>query len=170
VEEYFFTSRHEVKLDERSRSVIPSPYRKENPNQLLGAEFMVTPHADGYLMIRPISVFKKMINDIIEKVNQLPPEKIEDASKKAKNLGKLLYAHSQKITLDGKHRIILSPEMRSKLKFSKPKPREDVILIGRGSYFEILPKELDKYEEESLQSLSIFLDDFGEGTVEGVNL
>ncbi len=132
---------------------MPAAYRRENPREVLEGEFWLTPHDSGYLMVRPSFVFENLVQSIKNKMDENP--------QKVNLFIRYLYTNSVKIKLDSQNRIVLSQKIREKLKFQDPKPREDVVLVGSGDYFEIWPGEKFESEEESLTKLSGMMDEWG---------
>ena len=60
-----FIGTHSAVLDEKSRMVMPSWFRKDNPSEILTDDFYVTPHQEGFLIIRPAVVWQKYKHSIL---------------------------------------------------------------------------------------------------------
>ena len=60
-----FIGTHSVVLDEKSRMVMPSWFRKDNQAEILSDDFYVTPHQEGFLIIRPAVVWQKYKHSIL---------------------------------------------------------------------------------------------------------
>ena len=68
MESCVFIGTHAAVLDEKSRLVMPSGFRKDNTDAVLGGDFYITPHQDGFLIARPAVVWEGYLQSIREAV------------------------------------------------------------------------------------------------------
>lgn len=147
-----FIGTHDAVLDEKSRLIMPAPFRKDNTAETLEGDFFVTPHFRGYLFVRPQSVWKEYIQAI--------QEDGELSAKDKRAFIKQLYNNSTKLKLDSQYRLVLNQKIRAMLLFTTEAPRQDVKMIGCGSHLEIWPASSYQGEDKSVAELSRFIDRF----------
>ena len=147
-----FIGTHSAVLDEKSRMVMPSWFRKDNPPEILAEDFYVTPHQEGFLIIRPAVVWQKYKHSILGADEY-------DGSQKRKFI-RLLCNNSAKIKLDSQFRIVLNQGLRHKLKFDDDEARQKVFMVGCGESLEIWPESIYRGEDDSTSELSGFIDSF----------
>jgi len=131
---------------------MPAGFRKDNSAAILEDDFYLTPHKDGYLIVRPKIIWDEYIRSIEEDSKLSPYEKrrfIED-----------LHTFSDHIKLDRQHRIVLKEGMRNKLRTPGSESRQSLTIIGCGRHFEIWPEHSRKSEEEYITELSEKIDRF----------
>ena len=147
-----FIGTHNVVLDEKSRMVMPSWFRKDNPTEILSGDFYVTPHHEGFLIIRPAEIWEKYKHSI------LGAEEYDGAQKR--KFIRLLCNNSAKIKLDSQYRIVLNQGLRRNLLFGDEEPRQKVVMVGCGESLEIWPENIYRGEDDSTMELSGFIDSF----------
>lgn len=147
-----FIGTHSVVLDEKSRMVMPSWFRKDNQTEILSDDFYVTPHQEGFLIIRPAVVWQKYKHSILGAEEY-------DGSQKRKFI-RLLCNNSAKIKLDSQFRIVLNQGLRHKLLFDDEKLRQKMVMVGCGESLEIWPESIYRGEDDSTMELSGFIDSF----------
>ena len=147
-----FIGTHSVVLDEKSRMVMPSWFRKDNQTEILSDDFYVTPHQEGFLIIRPAVVWQKYKHSILGAEEY-------DGSQKRKFI-RLLCNNSAKIKLDSQFRIVLNQGLRHKLLFDDEKLRQKMVMVGCGESLEIWPEGIYRGEDDSTMELSGFIDSF----------
>ena len=147
-----FIGTHDAVLDEKSRLIMPAPFRKDNGTETLEGDFFITPHSRGYLFVRPQSVWKEYIQAI--------QDDSDLSAKEKRAFVKQLYNNSTKLKLDPQYRFVLSQKIRSMLIFATEAPRQDVKMVGCGSHLEIWPASAYQGEDKSVADLSKLIDRF----------
>ena len=152
MESCVFIGTHSAVLDEKSRMVLPAGFRKDNQAEVLNGDFYITPHSEGFLVVRPAVIWGKY-KDLILADDGL------DGVQKRKFI-RLLCNNSVKIKLDSQHRIVLNQGLRHKLEFSADELRQKIVVVGCGDFLEIWPEAVYRGEDDSTMELSNFLDTF----------
>ncbi len=152
MDSYLFIGTHDIAIDEKSRIVMPAPFRKDNSEDLLSSKYIATPHSQGYLIIRPQPSWEQYIQDIRNDTVSEPSLRREFERK--------LYNNSVKLKLDSQYRIVLNPKLRAVFRFEDEHARQNLKVLGCGQYFEIWPQKFFKGEGESLAELSDLIDRF----------
>lgn len=147
-----FIGTHNAVLDEKSRMVLPAGFRKDNRAEVLDGDFYITPHSEGFLVVRPAVIWEKY-KDLILADGAL------DGVQKRKFI-RLLCNNSVKIKLDGQHRLVLSQGLRHKMAFADEEPRQKIVVVGCGDFLEIWPEVVYRGEGDSTTELSNFIDTF----------
>jgi len=152
MESCVFIGTHSAVLDEKSRMVLPAGFRKDNPSEVLNGEFYITPHRDGFLVVRPTVIWEKYKSLILADTGL-------DGIQKRKFI-RLLCNNSAKIKLDSQHRIVLNQGLRQKMEFTSNELRQKVVVVGCGDFLEIWPEAVYRGEEDATLELSSFIDNF----------
>lgn len=152
IESCVFIGTHSAMLDEKSRMVMPAGFRKDNQSEILNGDFYITPHADGFLVVRPAVIWGKYKHSI------LAADELDGVQKR--KFIRLLSNNSVKIKLDSQHRIVLNQGLRRKLLFSDEESRQKVVVVGCGDFLEIWPEDIYRGEDDSTMELSGFIDGF----------
>ncbi len=152
MEQFSFIGTHDMAIDEKNRIVLPSPFRKDNSDDLLASNFFVIPHSHGYLIIRPQPNWQSYIASIHNDPELSAVEK--------RKFVQALYNNSVKVKPDSQYRLVLSQKFRDVLRFEDDSPRQALKITGCGEHFEIWPPELFKGEGKSIAELSLFIDKF----------
>lgn len=152
MESCVFIGTHNAVLDEKSRMVLPAGFRKDNSEDVLGGDFYITPHRDGFLVVRPAVTWEEYKGLILE-------DSTLDSVQKRRFI-RLLCNNSVKIKLDSQNRIVLNQGLRQKLEFGDDGPRQKIVIIGSGDFLEIWPENLYRGEEDATLELSSFIDKF----------
>ena len=147
-----FIGTHSGVLDEKSRMVLPAGFRKDNQPEVLSGDFYITPHREGFLVVRPAVIWENYKSLI------LSDDELDGVQKR--KFIRLLCNNSVKIKLDNQHRIVLSQGLRHKLEFSDDKPRQKMAVVGCGDFLEIWPEAIYRGEDDSTMELSSFIDTF----------
>jgi division/cell wall cluster transcriptional repressor MraZ len=152
MESCVFIGTHSAVLDEKARMVLPAGFRKDNQPEVLNGDFYITPHRDGFLVVRPACIWENYKNLILADGGI-------DGVRKRKFI-RLLCNNSAKIKLDSQHRIVLSQGLRQKLEFADDEPRQKIVVVGCGDFLEIWPEAVYRGEDDSTLELSNFIDSF----------
>ncbi|MDF1578858.1 MAG: hypothetical protein RQ753_06040 [Desulfurivibrionaceae bacterium] len=152
MESCVFIGTHGAVLDDKFRMVMPAGFRKDNPAEVLNGDFYITPHSDGFLIVRPALIWEKYKSSI------MADSGIDNVQKR--KFVRLLCNNSIKIKLDGQHRIVLNQSLRQKLEFGSDQPRQKIVVVGCGDFLEIWPEEIYRGEDDSTMELSKFIDTF----------
>lgn len=147
-----FIGTHKAVLDEKSRLVMPSGFRKDNSEAVLHGDFYITPHQDGFLIARPAEIWDTYLKSIQAADNL-------DGSQKRKFI-RLLCNNSVKSCLDNQFRMVLSPSQRRKLAFANEEVRQKLVVVGCGDFLEVWPEARYRGEEDATRELSSFIDEF----------
>ena len=65
MESCVFIGTHSAVLDEKSRMVMPAGFRKDNQPEVLNGDFYITPHREGFLVVRPAVIWNKYKHSIM---------------------------------------------------------------------------------------------------------
>lgn len=152
MESCFFIGTHNAVLDEKSRMVLPAGFRKDNQAEVLNGDFYITPHSEGFLVVRPTVIWEKYKSLI------LTDGELDGVQKR--KFVRLLCNNSVKIKLDSQHRIVLNQGLRHKLDFNNDEPRQKTVVVGCGDFLEIWPEAIYRGEDDSTTELSRFIDNF----------
>ncbi len=152
MESCVFIGTHGAVLDDKFRMVMPAGFRKDNPPEVLNGDFYITPHREGFLIVRPALIWEKYKSSI------MADSGIDNVQKR--KFVRLLCNNSMKIKLDGQHRIVLNQGLRQKLEFSTDEPRQKIVVVGCGDFLEIWPEDIYRGEDDSTMELSNFIDTF----------
>lgn len=152
MESCVFIGTHSAVLDEKSRMVLPAGFRKDNQPEVLNGDFYITPHGDGFLVVRPVVIWEKYKSLILADTSL-------DGVQKRKFI-RLLCNNSAKIKLDSQYRLVLNQGLRQKLAFTADDPRQKIVVVGCGDFLEIWPEALYRGEDDSTMELSDFIDNF----------
>ena len=152
MESCVFIGTHSAVLDEKFRMVMPAGFRKDNQPEVLNGDFYITPHSEGFLIVRPAIIWEKYKGAI------LADSGLDNVQKR--KFVRLLSNNSVKIRLDGQHRIVLNQGLRQKLDFTADEPRQKIVVVGCGDFLEIWPEALYRGEDDSTMELSNFIDTF----------
>ncbi|MCA1765632.1 MAG: hypothetical protein LC633_05210 [Desulfobulbaceae bacterium] len=152
MESCVFIGTHGAVLDDKFRMVMPAGFRKDNPPEVLNGDFYITPHREGFLIVRPALIWEKYKSSI------MADNGIDNVQKR--KFVRLLCNNSMKIKLDGQHRIVLNQGLRQKLEFSTDEPRQKIVVVGCGDFLEIWPEDIYRGEDDSTMELSNFIDTF----------
>ncbi len=152
MEQCVFIGTHSAVLDEKSRMVMPAGFRKDNPDSVLTSDFYITPHEDGFLMVRPGVVWDGYLRAI------QAAEELDGVQKR--KFVRLLCNNSVKIKLDSQSRVVLSQPLRRKLAFVDEEPRQKLVVVGCGDFLEVWPESRYRGEEDSTRELSSFINGF----------
>jgi len=152
MESCVFIGTHSAVLDEKFRMVMPAGFRKDNQPEVLNGDFYITPHSEGFLIVRPAIIWEKYKGSI------LADSGLDNVQKR--KFVRLLCNNSVKIRLDGQHRIVLNQGLRQKLDFAADEPRQKIVVVGCGDFLEIWPEALYRGEDDSTMELSNFIDTF----------
>ena len=152
MESCVFIGTHAAVLDEKSRLVMPAGFRKDNPDAVLGGDFYITPHQEGFLIARPAVVWEEYLQSIQETVEL-------DGAQKRKFI-RLLCNNSVKTRLDNQFRMVLSQPQRRKLAFDSEEPRQKLLVVGCGDFIEVWPEGRYRGEDDSTRELSGFINGF----------
>jgi division/cell wall cluster transcriptional repressor MraZ len=147
-----FIGTHAAVLDEKSRLVLPAGFRKDNSETVLGGDFYLTPHQEGFLIVRPAIVWELYLQSI-----QMTAEL--DGAQKRKFV-RLLCNNSVKTRLDSQFRLVLSQVQRRKLAFDNEEPRQRLLIVGCGDFIEVWPETKYRGEDDSTRELSGFINGF----------
>lgn len=147
-----FIGTHSAVLDEKSRLVMPGGFRKDNSETILGDDFYITPHQDGFLIARPAVIWDTYLQSI-----QNAPE--FDGAQKRKFV-RLLCNNSVKTRLDNQFRMVLSQSQRRKLAFANGEARQKLIVVGCGDFIEVWPEAKYRGEDDATRELSGFINEF----------
>ena len=147
-----FIGTHGAMLDDKSRMVMPAGFRKDNQSDILNGDFYITPHRDGFLVVRPGLIWDKYKHSI------LAADELDGVQKR--KFIRLLSNNSVKIKLDSQHRIVLNQSLRKKLLFAKDEPRQKIVIVGCGDFLELWPEDIYRGEDDSTLELSGFIDSF----------
>jgi MraZ protein len=107
-------------LDDKNRVTIPSAWRTALPEE---AEYLATPHHDGYVMILPPTEVDKLH----AKFAAIP---LSDSD--AQDAIASFFSQSQALTFDKSGRVALSDSLRAHAGIGK-----DVVLAGAGTKFNV---------------------------------
>jgi division/cell wall cluster transcriptional repressor MraZ len=152
MESCVFIGTHGAVLDDKFRMVMPAGFRKDNQPEVLNGDFFITPHSEGFLIVRPAIIWEKYKNSI------MADSGIDNVQKR--KFVRLLCNNSIKTKLDGQHRIVLNQGLRQKLEFDGNEPRQKIVVVGCGDFLEIWPEGLYRGEDDSTMELSNFIDTF----------
>lgn len=152
MESCVFIGTHSAVLDDKSRMVMPAGFRKDNPDEILTGDFFVTPHREGFLVVRPAVIWEKYKHSI-QSAEEL------DGVHKRKFI-RLLCNNSVKLKLDSQYRIVLNQVLRRKLLFAEDESRPKIVVVGCGDFLEIWPDDIYRGEDDSTMELSGFIDKF----------
>lgn len=152
MESCVFIGTHAAVLDEKSRLVMPAGFRKDNSDVVLGGDFYITPHQEGFLIARPSVVWDSYLQSIQDS-GEL------DGAQKRKFI-RLLCNNSVKIRLDNQFRMVLSQAQRRKLAFDNDEPRQKLLVVGCGDFIEVWPETRYRGEDDSTRELSGFINGF----------
>ncbi|MFO7606261.1 MAG: hypothetical protein R6W72_08185 [Desulfurivibrionaceae bacterium] len=152
MESCVFIGTHGAVLDDKFRMVMPAGFRKDNPPEVLNGDFYITPHREGFLIVRPALIWEKYKSSI------MADSGIDNVQKR--KFVRLLCNNSMKIKLDGQHRIVLNQGLRQKLEFTTDEPRQKIVVVGCGDFLEIWPEDIYRGEDDSTMELSNFIDTF----------
>lgn len=152
MESCVFIGTHGAVLDDKFRMVMPAGFRKDNPPEVLNGDFYITPHREGFLIVRPALIWEKYKSSI------MADSGIDNVQKR--KFVRLLCNNSMKIKLDGQHRIVLNQGLRQKLEFPTDEPRQKIVVVGCGDFLEIWPEDIYRGEDDSTMELSNFIDTF----------
>jgi DNA-binding transcriptional regulator/RsmH inhibitor MraZ len=147
-----FIGTHAAVLDEKSRLVMPAGFRKDNSEAVLGGDFYITPHQDGFLIARPAVVWEGYLQ-LIQVATEL------DGAQKRKFV-RLLCNNSVKTRLDSQFRMVLSQVQRRKLAFDNLESRQKLLVVGCGDFIEVWPEARYRGEDDSTRELSGFINGF----------
>ena len=123
---------------------MPAGFRKDNQPEVLNGDFYITPHSEGFLIVRPMVIWEKYKGSI------MADNGIDSVQKR----------NSVKTRLDGQHRIVLNQNLRKKLELADDGPRHKLVVVGCGDFLEIWPEALYRGEDDSTMELSNFIDTF----------
>lgn len=152
MESCVFIGTHAAVLDEKSRLVLPAGFRKDNSETILGGDFYITPHQEGFLIARPAIVWDAYLRSI------QAAEELDGAQKR--KFIRLLCNNSVKTRLDGQFRMVLSQAQRRKLAFGNEEPRQKLLVVGCGDFIEVWPEAKYCGEDNSTSELSGYIDGF----------
>lgn len=147
-----FIGTHAAVLDEKSRLVMPAGFRKDNSEAVLGGDFYITPHQEGFLIARPAVVWGAYLQSI-QSATEL------DGIQKRKFV-RLLCNNSVKTRLDSQFRMVLSQVQRRKLAFDNDELRQKLLVVGCGDFIEVWPEARYRGEDDSTRELSGFINGF----------
>ena len=147
-----FIGTHSAVLDEKSRMVMPAGFRKDNTEATLGGDFYITPHQEGFLIIRPAAVWDGYLRSISG------AEELDGVEKR--KFIRLLCNNSIKIRLDSQFRLVLNPALRRKLAGDQDEPRQKLVVVGCGDFLEIWTEAGYRGEDDSTRELSGFINSF----------
>lgn len=115
------TGTYERALDDKQRLALPKRFR-----EVLGAEgqtLFLTPGTDGSLSLFPGPAFARMA----EKLAAQSP-----TAQDVRAFGRLLYAQTQSVELDGQGRLRVPPELARLAELAR-----EVVLVGVGDHIEL---------------------------------
>jgi len=143
------TGTHERSLDEKQRLALPKRFR-----ELIGGEgqtLFLTPGTDGSLALYAGPAFARMA----ERLAAQSPTALD-----VRAFGRLLYAQSQSVELDGQGRFRVPPELAQHAELGR-----ECVLIGVGDHVELWDKgRWDAY----LAQLQPRYDQLAESALSGV--
>ncbi len=154
----YFYETHTNTLDEKGRLVIPAAFRRDAPAEVLDADMMVTPHKEGYLEVRPEEEWQKYI----EFVKSQPV-----SAKLKREYLRVLHSTSQRVRVDKKNRLMLSPWSRKHLLGGDENGKAEVILLGAGTYFEIRTADTFEGEDAMVAKVTDLRDEVEDAIGEG---
>lgn len=127
----------QINLDAKGRMAIPTKVR--DPLTAGGTvKLVLTAHPDGCLLLYPLPDWEP----IRARVMAFP-----SLDRQFSVWKRLLVGFAEEVEPDGAGRLLISPELRSFAKISRP-----VMLVGQGSHFEIWDLETWKVHLEGLTS------------------
>ncbi|MDX1944120.1 MAG: division/cell wall cluster transcriptional repressor MraZ [Pirellulaceae bacterium] len=115
------TGTYERSLDDKQRLALPKRFR-----EVLGADgqtLFLTPGTDGSLSLYPGPAFARMADKLAA---QSP------TAHDVRAFGRLLYAQTQSVELDGQGRLRVPPELARLAELGR-----DVVLVGVGDHIEL---------------------------------
>ena len=143
-----FMGEYHHNLDEKSRLVIPSLFRKE-----LGNKFVITRGIEKCLYVYSNSEWQK----IVDKLQELPFTK-----KDARTFIRAFFSGASYCEIDKSGRIVLTSNIKDYANIKK-----DCVIIGANNRVEIWDKEL---WNEEISSKAEELSDIAENLFTGVNI
>ena len=143
-----FMGEYHHNLDEKSRLVIPSLFRKE-----LGNKFVITRGIEKCLYVYSNSEWQK----IVDKLQELPFTK-----KDARTFIRAFFSGASYCEIDKSGRIVLTSNIKDYANIKK-----DCVVIGANNRVEIWDKEL---WDEEISSKAEELSDIAENLFTGVNI
>ena len=145
-----FIGTYDIVLNENSRIIMPSDFRKNTSKDILKGDFYITPH-NGHLIIRPKEAWINHIHSIQTDSELSRPDKYK--------FERYIYNNSFLIRLDSQYRIVLTKDIRGKIDFKKTSRKQNVKIAGCGEYFEIWPVGLFR-EDQNISELSQLIERF----------
>ena len=143
-----FMGEYHHNLDEKSRLVIPSLYRKE-----LGNRFVITRGIEKCLYVYTLSEWQK----IVDKLQELPFTK-----KDARTFIRAFFSGAAYCEIDKSGRIVLASNIKDYANINR-----ECVIIGANNRIEIWDKTL---WDEEISSKADELSDIAENLFTGVNL
>lgn len=143
-----FMGEYHHNLDEKSRLVIPSLYRKE-----LGSKFVITRGIEKCLYVYTLSEWQK----IVDKLQELPFTK-----KDARTFIRAFFSGAAYCEIDKSGRIVLTSNIKDYANIDR-----ECVIIGANNRIEIWDKEL---WNEEISSKADELSDIAENLFTGVNI
>ena len=143
-----FMGEYHHNLDEKSRLVIPSLYRKE-----LGNKFVITRGIEKCLYVYTLSEWQK----IVDKLQELPFTK-----KDARTFIRAFFSGAAYCEIDKSGRIVLASNIKDYANINK-----ECVIIGANNRIEIWDKTL---WNEEISSKADELSDIAENLFTGVNI
>ena len=143
-----FMGEYHHNLDEKSRLVIPSLYRKE-----LGNKFVITRGIEKCLYVYTLSEWQK----IVDKLQELPFTK-----KDARTFIRAFFSGAAYCEIDKSGRIVLASNIKDYANINR-----ECVIIGANNRIEIWDKTL---WDEEISSKADELSDIAENLFTGVNI
>ncbi|HEB83517.1 MAG TPA: hypothetical protein ENI92_00805 [Bacteroidetes bacterium] len=141
----YFHQIHFNTLDEKGRIVIPAAFRRDAPPEILASDFWISPDREGFLTVRPDPVWKRYVA-FVESLS------LDVRTKRSYLRG--LHATVQRTSIDRQNRLVLAPQMRKVLTGERNNDKEEVVIVGSGTYFELWPRDRFEGEDTILDTLS----------------
>ena len=132
--EFVFQGASNLALDAKGRLSVPSRHR-EVLQLLCQGRLTVTKHPDGCLMLFPRPTWE----DFRAKVASLPMS--------ASNWKRVFLGNAMDVEIDSASRVLVSPELRKSAGL-----KNDVMLLGMGSHFELWDAEAHAAHEAETMS------------------